>query len=84
MKAPRPPGSGKAIARTKGVHREMESGGRSRQISGLTNRNHIRLVMGIRPPNRMKSYSYTEETVEEGKDAIPDDTAIQRAGMEGT
>ena len=24
------------------------------------------------------------ETVEEGKDAIPDDTAIQRAGMEGT
>ena len=40
--------------------------------------------MGIRPPNRMKSYSYTEETVEEGKDAIPDDTAIQHAGMEGT
>ena len=32
----------------------------------------------------MKSYSYTEETVEEDKDAIPDDTAIQRAGMEGT
>ena len=24
------------------------------------------------------------ETVEEGKDAIPDDKAIQRAGMEGT
>ena len=24
------------------------------------------------------------EAVEEGKDAIPDDTAIQRAGMEGT
>ena len=60
MKVPRPPGSGKAIARTKGVHREMESEGRSRQISGLTNRNHIRLVMGIRPPNRLKSHSYTE------------------------
>ena len=60
VKVPKPPGSGKAIARTKGVHREMESEGRSRQISGLTNRNHIRLVMGIRPPNRLKSHSYTE------------------------
>ena len=28
--------------------------------------------------------SHILETVEEGKDAIPDDTAIQRAGMEGT
>ena len=27
----------------KGVHREVESEGRCRQISGLTNRNHIRL-----------------------------------------
>ena len=28
---------------TKGVHREMESEGRCKQISGLTKRNHIRL-----------------------------------------
>ena len=37
------PGSGKDTAKTKGVHREVESEGRWRQISGLTNRNHIRL-----------------------------------------
>ena len=46
MKVPRPPGSGKAIARTKGVHREMESEGRSRQISGLTNRNRHKASHG--------------------------------------
>ena len=33
----------KRQAKTKGVHREVESEGRWRQISGLTNRNHIRL-----------------------------------------
>ena len=43
VKVPRPPGSGKVIAKVKGVHREVESEGRWRQISGLTNRNHIRL-----------------------------------------
>ena len=37
------PSSGKDTAKTKGVHREVESEGRWRQISGLTNRNHIRL-----------------------------------------
>ena len=37
------PSSGKDIAKTKGVHREVESEGRWRQISGLTNRNHMRL-----------------------------------------
>jgi|GEM_PF-6882427 len=36
------PSSGKCIAKTKGVVCEGESEGRWRQISGLTNRNHIR------------------------------------------
>ena len=35
------PGSGKIIAKTKGVHREVESKGRWRQTAGLTNRNRI-------------------------------------------
>ena len=39
------PSSGKDTAKTKGVHREVESEGRWRQISGLTNRNHIRLTV---------------------------------------
>ena len=42
-KSPIRPSSGKDTAKTKGVHREVESEGRWRQISGLTNRNHIRL-----------------------------------------
>ncbi len=33
------PGSGKDTVKTKGVHCEVESEGRWRQISGLTNRN---------------------------------------------
>ncbi len=37
------PSSGKDTAKTKGVHCEVESEGRWRQISGLTNRNYIRL-----------------------------------------
>ena len=37
------PSSGKDTAKTKGVHREVESEGRWRQNSGLTNRNHMRL-----------------------------------------
>ena len=45
MKVPNPPSSGKDTAKTKGVHREVESEGRWRQISGLTNRNHIRLIV---------------------------------------
>ena len=37
------PGSGKDTAKTKGVVGDHESEGRWRQISGLTNRNHMRL-----------------------------------------
>ncbi len=37
------PCSGKDIAKTKGVVGDCESEGRWRQISGLTNRNHMRL-----------------------------------------
>ena len=57
------PSSGKDIAKTKGVHREVESEGRWRQISGLTNRNHIRLWLRIRLPNKLKSNNYSELTV---------------------
>ena len=55
--------SGKNIAKTKGVHREVESEGRWRQISGLTNRNHIRLQLRIRLLHKLKSNNYSELTV---------------------
>ncbi len=59
--SPEPAGSGKGIAEGKGVHREVESE-RSRmweqtnqeQISGLTNRNHIRARMRGRLPYKSK------------------------------
>ena len=54
------PGSGKDTAKTKGVHREVESEGRWRQISGLTNRNHIRLQLRIRLLHKLKSNNYSE------------------------
>ena len=57
------PSSGKDTAKTKGVHREVESEGRWRQISGLTNRNHIRLQLRIRLHNKSKSNNYSELTV---------------------
>ena len=43
VKVPRPPGSGKVIAKAKGVRCEAESEGRQRQNSDPTNRNHVRL-----------------------------------------
>ncbi|OYO84863.1 hypothetical protein CG709_14825 [Lachnotalea glycerini] len=41
----------------------MESEGRCRQISGLTNRNHIRLQLRIRLQDKSKSNNYSELTV---------------------
>ena len=38
-----PPGSGKEIAKSKGVAGDGKSEGSWRRSSGLTNRNHIRL-----------------------------------------
>ena len=55
-----PPGSGKGIVNAKGVHREVESEERRRRISGLTNRNLIRLSAWIRLQSKLKSYNYTE------------------------
>lgn len=46
-----------------GVHCEVESEGRWRQISGLTYRNHIRLQLRIRLHNKPKSNNYSESTV---------------------
>lgn len=63
MKVPNPPSSGKDTAKTKGVHCEVESEGRWRQISGLTYRNHIRLQLRIRLHNKPKSNNYSESTV---------------------
>ncbi|WP_207718550.1 hypothetical protein, partial [Blautia obeum] len=40
----------------------MESEGKW-QISGLTNRNHIRLLLRIRPPNKPKSNNCSELTI---------------------
>ncbi|WP_159446776.1 hypothetical protein [Anaerovibrio lipolyticus] len=45
MKVRNLPGSGKDIANGKGVHREAESEGSRRQISGLTNRNRIKATI---------------------------------------
>ena len=59
-KSPIRPSSGKDTAKTKGVHCEVESEGRWRQISGLTNRNHIRLQLGIRLQIKPKSNNYSE------------------------
>ena len=47
------PSSEKCIAKSKGVHREVESEESWRQSPGLTNRNHIRLQLGIRLPNML-------------------------------
>ena len=55
--------SGKDKAKTKGVHREVESEGRWWQISGLTNRNHIRLQLRIRLQNKLMSNYYSELTI---------------------
>ena len=41
----------------------MESEGRWRQISGLTDRNHIRLWLRIRLLDKLKSNNYSELTV---------------------
>ena len=57
------PSSGKGIAKTKGVVGDHESEGRWRQISGLTNRNHIRLQLRIRLQHKSKSNNYSELTV---------------------
>ena len=42
---------------------DCESEGRWRQISGLTNRNHIRLQLRIRLHNKLKSNNYSELAV---------------------
>ena len=44
--------SGKCTAKSKGVHCEMKSEESWRQSSGLANRNHIRLRLGIRLHNK--------------------------------
>ena len=49
------PGSGKHIAKGKGVHREVESEGSPRQTLGLTNRNHIRQLRRISLHYKVKS-----------------------------
>ena len=66
VKVPNTPDSGKCVAKAKGVVREDESEGRRRQISGLTNRNHIRRKLRIRLPNKSKSNSCTEITCVNG------------------
>ena len=60
MKVPRPPGSGKVIAKAKGVRCEAESEGRQRQSSGPTNRNHVRLQARVRLQSKLKPNSCTE------------------------
>ena len=63
MKVPRPPGSGKVIAKAKGVHREVESEGRRRQSSDPTNRNHVRPQARVRLLCKPKPNRCTESLV---------------------
>ena len=60
MKDPRPPGSGKRIAKGKGVRCEAESEGRWRQNSDPTNRNHVRSEARVRLRHKLKPNSCTE------------------------
>ena len=60
MKVLSVPGSGKHIAKGKGVHCEVEFEGSPRQTLGLTNRNHIRQLRRIRLQYKSKSNNYTE------------------------
>ena len=60
MKVPRPLGSGKVIAKAKGVCREAESEGRRRQNSSPTYKNHVRPQARVRLPDKPKSKSCTE------------------------
>ena len=48
------------LTKSKGVHREVESEESWRQNSGLTNRNHIGLQLGIRLKYKSKSNNYSE------------------------
>ena len=60
MKVPRPPGSGKVIAKAKGVRREAESEGRRRQNPDPTNRNHVRPRARVRLLTEPKPSNCTE------------------------
>ena len=62
MKVPNPHGSGKDIAKAKGVRRETGSEGRRRQSSGPTNRNLVRPQMRVRLQRKLKPDSYTESS----------------------
>jgi hypothetical protein len=60
VKVPRPPGSGKVIAKAKGVHRAGESEGRRRQNAAPTNRNPVRPQARVRLQAEPKPKSCTE------------------------
>lgn len=53
---------GEQLAESKGVHREMESEGSSKQNAALMNKNQIRRVWRINGPMTMKSNTFTEST----------------------
>lgn len=57
------PGSEKCKAKSNGVHREVEPEESWRQSSGLTNRKHIRIQLGIRLRIKAKSNNYPELAV---------------------
>ena len=54
------PGSGKRIAKGKGVHREVESEGSRRRNLGPRNTNRIRRTRRVRLRNKPKPHSCTE------------------------
>ena len=67
------PSSGKDTAKTKGVVGDHESEGRWRQISGLTNRNHMRLELSKRSDKIHVSQSLADIVLLMQKDGENDD-----------
>ncbi len=63
VKVPSAGDSTKRIAEGKGVHREVESEGSSRQTVGPTNRNRIRHMRVGKVATQTEAPSYTELSV---------------------
>lgn len=63
MKVPSAGGSTKHIAESKGVLREKESEGSSRQTAGLMNKNCVRHMQVGKSAKQDEAQSYTEPVV---------------------
>jgi len=84
VKVPKPPDSGKATAKGKGVRREAESEGSRRQTSGLTYRNPIQgLRVRIRLQKKPKSDNYPKSSKVNRADIRWKECVHNRRGLAG-